>query len=140
MINVAATCPQCQGRRSIIVNLEIPKRDLLELPIDYSLNKFQPTRVLEKCDVCDGKGLITVSVPIDPDWLTANVIELAKMIHDHHHFQLLPFLADALEERGCIVPEIIESLRNPLFQKAGHDVVRGINRFVSRQFLTNKHD
>lgn len=51
---------------------------------------------------------------VDPEWRTWNngdVLNLAKTIYDDHRFDLLPILADALEEAGCDDSEILVHCR-----------------------------
>jgi hypothetical protein len=53
---------------------------------------------------------------IDPNWLTSNegtVRKLAQAIRDERRFGDLPILADALEEAGCIDPEVLAHCREP---------------------------
>ena len=38
---------------------------------------------------------------IDPAWTTATVLELARQVLESNSFEVLPILADALEEAGC---------------------------------------
>lgn len=40
-------------------------------------------------------------VSISSDWLSESVIDLAETIHQDNNFDLLPILADSLEDRGC---------------------------------------
>jgi hypothetical protein len=53
---------------------------------------------------------------IDPAWLRWRdgvVVQMARSIHDEQRFAELPVLADALEEAGCAVPEILGHCRRP---------------------------
>ena len=53
---------------------------------------------------------------IDPEWRTWNngdVLNLAKTIYEDDRFDLLPILADALEEAGCDNAEILTHCRGP---------------------------
>jgi hypothetical protein len=52
------------------------------------------------------------SVTVDPRWLTASVIDLARTIHDDHAFERLPILADALMDAGCDSEELIDHCRS----------------------------
>jgi hypothetical protein len=45
-------------------------------------------------------------------WMTPVVIELARAIYDGRDFDRMPILADALEEAGCTVKEVLEHCRN----------------------------
>jgi hypothetical protein len=46
-------------------------------------------------------------------WLTPTVAALAQGIYDHQTFESLPILADALEDAGCIDPDILSHCRGP---------------------------
>jgi hypothetical protein len=56
-------------------------------------------------------------VVIDPAWLAFHdgvVPKLARVIYDEDRFGDLPILADALEEAGCSLPQILEHCRGRL--------------------------
>jgi hypothetical protein len=46
-------------------------------------------------------------------WGDRTVPKLARTIYDEHAFDLLPILADALEEAGCTDQAILDHLRDP---------------------------
>jgi hypothetical protein len=46
-------------------------------------------------------------------WQDGAVVHRAQVIYDERRFQDLPFLADALEEAGCIDPDILGHCRRP---------------------------
>jgi hypothetical protein len=53
---------------------------------------------------------------IDPDWLTWNnrtVPKLAQTIYDGRRYDIMPILADALEEAGCSDAAILDHCRGP---------------------------
>ena len=52
-------------------------------------------------------------VTFDPRWKTADVVELARAIHDEQAFERLPVLADALMDAGCDEPAVIAHCREP---------------------------
>jgi hypothetical protein len=55
-------------------------------------------------------------VAIDPDWLAWNhgtVPKLAQTIYDDRRFDLLPILADALQDAGCTNDEILQHCHSP---------------------------
>ncbi len=58
-------------------------------------------------------------IALDPAWLTPTVVQLATTIYDNRLFDRMPVLADALEEAGCTVPEVLEHCRS------GGEHVRG---------------
>jgi hypothetical protein len=60
------------------------------------------------------------AVRIDPAWLTAAVMALAKSMVAEGRFEDMPILADALDEAGCTNQEILQHLSRP-----GHVHVRG---------------
>lgn len=47
------------------------------------------------------------------DWKNATIPNLARTIYDERQFDLLPNLADALEEAGCTEAEIVNHCREP---------------------------
>jgi hypothetical protein len=50
---------------------------------------------------------------INPAWLTADVLSLAKSIYDARAFGGMPILADALQEAGCDDERILSHCRDP---------------------------
>jgi hypothetical protein len=55
-------------------------------------------------------------VAVDPSWLTwrnAAVTKLAQTIYDDRRFDLLPILADALQEAGCTNADILQHCHAP---------------------------
>jgi hypothetical protein len=52
-------------------------------------------------------------VPVEPRWLTPDVLALARGIDEERAFDRLPILADALEDAGCDDPTILDHLRSP---------------------------
>jgi hypothetical protein len=48
---------------------------------------------------------------LDPSWLTGNVVGLGQAACDGPEFELLPVLADALEDAGCENTEMLEHCR-----------------------------
>jgi hypothetical protein len=53
--------------------------------------------------------------PVMPDrsWLTPRSIDLARSMYDHRRFQDMSDLADALDDAGCTVREILDHCRGP---------------------------
>ncbi|QJW92667.1 hypothetical protein [Frigoriglobus tundricola] len=49
--------------------------------------------------------------PLRADWLTSDVVTLARGIHADAAFDRLPILADALQDAGCNDPLVIEHLQ-----------------------------
>jgi hypothetical protein len=56
----------------------------------------------------------------NPAWQTLSAINLAQTMYDARDFAAMPVLADALEDAGCAVPNVLAHCRDP---KGGH--VRG---------------
>jgi hypothetical protein len=52
-------------------------------------------------------------VAVDPSWLTSNVVAFARTSYEGCTFDLLPILADALEEAGCDNAEALAHCRQP---------------------------
>lgn len=48
---------------------------------------------------------------LDPEWLTSNVVSLARSIYEEHVFSILPILADALQDAGCEQQDILDHYR-----------------------------
>jgi len=68
--------------------------------------------------VPDEDGHVPPPITFDPTWLTANdraVPRLAETVLEESNFELLPLLADALEDAGCHDVEVLEHCRH-----AGH--------------------
>jgi hypothetical protein len=49
----------------------------------------------------------------DPSWLTSAVTALARQMYDDRDFSSMPILADALEDAGCIDPDVLDHCRGP---------------------------
>lgn len=96
-------CPECEGSGS-------------ENRIGY--------RGYPACQPCHGSGSITLPFAVDERWLTNAVVDLVKVIRGRcpHHgdlcdehkprFDLMPRLADALEDAGCDCEAMIGHLRS----------------------------
>ena len=52
-------------------------------------------------------------VAVDPAWVTANVVALAQTVYDNRSIELMPILADALEDAGCDNADILNHCRQP---------------------------
>jgi hypothetical protein len=52
-------------------------------------------------------------VALDPMWLTADVLALARGIYDERAFDRMPILADALQDAGCNSADLLSHLREP---------------------------
>lgn len=52
-------------------------------------------------------------VVLDPRWLTSNVLDLARAIHQERAFEWLPILADALQDVGCEDADVVAHCRGP---------------------------
>jgi hypothetical protein len=50
---------------------------------------------------------------VEAEWKTPSVLALARGIYDDRRFEDLPILADALEEAGCVDPEVLNHCRGP---------------------------
>jgi hypothetical protein len=78
------------------------------------------------------------SVPVDPAWLTSNVIAIATDIYAERAFARLPILGDALVAAGCRSDELLGHVRSPGPHDRGCwavDVVLGrheTGRYISR--------
>ncbi len=52
-------------------------------------------------------------VACDPEWLTSDVLALARGIYDDRAFDRMPILADALQDAGCDNDEVLNHCRDP---------------------------
>jgi hypothetical protein len=52
-------------------------------------------------------------VALDPTWLSSTVKALAQSIYTDRNFEVMPILADALEEAGCSSEDILSHCRGP---------------------------
>jgi hypothetical protein len=50
--------------------------------------------------------------PVDPSWITENVVSVAHAIYDGRAFERMRILADALEDAGCDNADMLSHLRN----------------------------
>jgi hypothetical protein len=51
-------------------------------------------------------------IAVDPSWLTSAVVGLARAIYDGRAFDLMPILADALQDGGCANDDVLNHCRN----------------------------
>jgi hypothetical protein len=52
-------------------------------------------------------------VTCDPAWQTPAVLALAQTIYDERSFDLMPILADALEEADCTNTDLLAHCQGP---------------------------
>jgi hypothetical protein len=52
-------------------------------------------------------------VAVEPGWLTADVVALAKSIYADRAFDRMPILADALQDAGCENADVLDHCRGP---------------------------
>jgi hypothetical protein len=62
-------------------------------------------------------------VAADPNWLTADVIALARGIYDDKAFDRMPILADALQDAGCVNEDVLSHCRTAQVHARGCWVV-----------------
>jgi len=65
-------------------------------------------------------------VAFSPEWRTTTAVAIAQGMYDSRDFGHMPVLADALQDAGCEVPEIIDHCRGPGPHVRGCWVVDGI--------------
>lgn len=51
-------------------------------------------------------------VGFDPTWRTSSVVAIAETMYETRDFSPIPILADALEEAGCDIPELLSHCRD----------------------------
>jgi hypothetical protein len=85
------------------------------LPSVPSLNVWQKRRMeilrVECSLIRDIFGNSSHPVVFDPSWRTRNVRELAQAIYQQRTFERMPILADALEDAGCDVADLLNHCR-----------------------------
>jgi len=52
-------------------------------------------------------------VAFEPTWRTGTAVALAQTMYAARDFAAMPILADALEEAGCDVPDVLTHCRDP---------------------------
>jgi hypothetical protein len=50
-------------------------------------------------------------VAVEPEWLTTDVLALARGIYDERAFDRMPILADALQDAGCANEDVLDHCR-----------------------------
>ena len=63
------------------------------------------------------------AVAVDPDWLTSTVLALARYADEAREFAALPILADALQDAGCDIEDILNHCRSEGVHVTGCRVV-----------------
>jgi len=61
--------------------------------------------------LCDAFRTRWLPVTLDPRWLAASVLDLARAIYDERAFDRMPVLADAMMDAGCDNEEVIAQCR-----------------------------
>ncbi len=59
----------------------------------------------------------------DPQWLTSDVVQLARGIYDERAFDRMPILADALQDAGCDNDDVLNHCRADTIHARGGWVV-----------------
>jgi hypothetical protein len=49
---------------------------------------------------------------LEPAWRSPTAVSIAERIYDERDFAALPILADALEDAGCEVPDVLNHCRS----------------------------
>ena len=84
----------------------------------------EPTMERERSDAADGarasgaRGLDLfrvsgIQVAVDPSWLTSAVVGLARGVYADRAFDMLPILADAIQDAGCEDEHLLGHCRRP---------------------------
>jgi hypothetical protein len=50
---------------------------------------------------------------INPGWRTTTAFQLAQGMYDSRDFSAMPILADALQDAGCDIADILDHCRGP---------------------------
>jgi hypothetical protein len=72
-----------------------------------------PERAAQANALRDILGSPFRAVTLQLNWLTSDVRLLAHAIYEEHTFDVLPILADALEEAGCTNQDVLSHCRGP---------------------------
>ncbi|MFO0806291.1 MAG: hypothetical protein U0791_24570 [Gemmataceae bacterium] len=65
-------------------------------------------------------------ISFSPEWRTTTTVAIAQGMYESRDFGPMPLLADALQDAGCEVPEIIDHCRRPGPHVRGCRVVDGV--------------
>jgi hypothetical protein len=81
---------------------------------DLFVWRLVPERSTFGCDALrDILGNPFRPTPFEPAWRTESTVGLARAIYASTQFEVMPILADALEEAGCADPTVLAHCRNP---------------------------
>ena len=50
-------------------------------------------------------------ITFDPNWLTSDVVAMARGMYETRDFGAMPILADALQDAGCENPDVLTHCR-----------------------------
>jgi hypothetical protein len=116
--SVSSDDPWVGAREATTVVIELAVRKAVQAgqPVESARAIASPAARTDVCRVLrEVFGNPFQPVAVNPDWLTwrdGTVPKLAQGIYDDHRFDLLPILADALEEAGCDNAEILTHCRS----------------------------
>lgn len=81
---------------------------------DDNCDEIEAPHAVAQCELLqDIFGNPFRPVTSDPAWLTSTVVSLSQAIYQERAFDCMPILADALEDAGCTIAEILEHCRQP---------------------------
>jgi hypothetical protein len=104
--------PPSNRRRSVTV--AFLANHLMTVGYGYDGRSYRAfTGVLNPFLVRDVFGNPFRPVTFDAAWQTTTAISLAQTMYDSRDFAAMPVLADALENAGCAVPDMLAHCRDP---------------------------
>jgi hypothetical protein len=74
---------------------------------------YQAVRSGQAALLRDIFGDTFLATAFDPSWRTPTAVSVARRMYDDRDFTAMPVLADALQEGGCEMPDILDHSRRP---------------------------
>lgn len=82
-------------------------------PARLALRLFEEAEVPPMSWAWNVLAAVVPAWTFDPAWRTQSAVGLAGRAYDHHDWQVIPVLADALEDAGCADARVLDYLRGP---------------------------
>lgn len=106
-------------------------RTLLERQVDADREARHPAVAAAERSPFDRDRRPKPVPVLNPEWVRWNdrcPVRMAEYIHTRRAFEVLPILADALEDAGCDDPDVLDHCRRPALHTANCWVLRAIRR------------
>jgi hypothetical protein len=104
-------------------------RDLLERQVDADREARHPAVAAAEKSPLDRDGRPKPVPALNPEWVRWNdrcPARMAEYVHTRRAFEVLPILADALEDAGCDDQDVLEHCRRPTLHTANCWVLKAI--------------